>query len=132
MRRSLLGPLAAALVVIALGQAGPAAAAEEGAGSQGLFADLSPDQVDERAADLLAAIRADIAAIARDREELASASTEDSLVLDLQISARREEMLAAVHELVDGLLELEKTGSRPGLRASVVQICGQITPRIAQ
>jgi len=95
-----------------------------------LFSEMPPEQVGQRASDLLAGIQEDIAAIERYTERLTTASREDSLVLRLQRFDRREEVMADVHELADALLELEAGGAQAELHDRVGTAFVLITPQV--
>jgi small conductance mechanosensitive channel len=118
------------LLIVPLALATATTVAAQQPTGRDLFDEMPPAEVGERASSLLASIREDIAAIERVEERLATASREDSLVLDLQLFARREQALSDVHDLGDALLELEETGAQAELRERVTAAYEQITPSI--
>jgi len=96
-----------------------------------VMGDLSPDQLNDRAAVLLSQIRKTVAVLDRYRGKLESASSEDSLVLQRQISKRQIEALDQLHDMVDVLLDLEKSGPQETLRPAVEELCHLVVPQLS-
>jgi small conductance mechanosensitive channel len=90
--------------------------------------ELSPEIVGERANELLSGINDSIASVKRYDKEMAGASAEDRLVLQLQLYQLRIRIMDDIHQLADALLELEKAGPEPELREQVEDILARVTP----
>ncbi len=89
------------------------ASAQERAGTleqQKLLAEVDADSIGEQAAKLVAGIRTGIDRGDEMSSKLAGAGREDSLVLELQISRHRLQLLADIHKLADILYDLEQKG----------------------
>jgi len=92
--------------------------------------ELPPEMIGKRASELLSRINDTIASGKRYEKEMAGASAEDRLVLQLQIYQLRIRIMDDIHQLADALLELEKAGSQPKLRGQVEDVLARATPRL--
>jgi small conductance mechanosensitive channel len=92
--------------------------------------ELPPEMVGERANELLSRINDSIASVRRYEKEMAGASEEDRLVLQLQIYQLRIRIMDDIYQLADALLELEKAGPEPELRKQVEDVFARTTPRL--
>jgi len=90
--------------------------------------ELSPEMVGEHASELLSRINDSIASVKHYEKEMAGASAEDRLVLQLQIYQMRIRIMDDIHQMADALLELEKAGPEPELRGQVEDIFARVTP----
>jgi small conductance mechanosensitive channel len=120
--------------LLALVPLGPApATAQDAAGvdvARRVLADASTEQANERAGELMAAIRSALEAGLRYTAVLPTASAEDSLVIQRQISTRQIEILENMQELADLLIELEGREPQADLRARVEDMFTRVTPRL--
>ena len=90
--------------------------------------ELPPEMVGKRASELLSRINDTVASGKRYEKEMAGASAEDRLVLQMQIYKLRIRIMDDIHQLADALLELEKAGPEPELRGQVEDIFARVTP----
>ncbi len=88
------------------------------------------DSVSARTAAHIADIRADLLQIEAYHGKLATASSEDSLVLRLQMFASQQAVMDKLHRLADDLVNIEKDTPRPELRRDVVAAFDRTTPRV--
>jgi small conductance mechanosensitive channel len=95
---------------------------------EGLLSELPAEEVGERAVDLLARLNSAIDAITRHRDKLATASSEDRLVLQIRIFSLQAAALGDLHELADALYELERKGPQRELRDEVEGAFERVTP----
>jgi small conductance mechanosensitive channel len=102
--------------------------ASETGSDNGVVSELPPDQVGERANELLSRINGAVEAVERYERALAGANGEDRLVLQLQMFSLRKRILDDIHQLADELLQMEKAGQQPELRKQVVSIFPRVTP----
>ena len=96
--------------------------AAESAARQKLLADVPAASLDEHGAELVTRIRNGLDTYDQYIHESANANPEDSLVLQLQITALQVRMTADVHELADVLIVLEETGPQEQLRTEVEEV----------
>ncbi|UCD32828.1 MAG: mechanosensitive ion channel [Desulfobacterales bacterium] len=99
-------------------------------GNKKRVSELPPEMVGERASELLLSINDSIASVKSYEREMAGASAEDRLVLQLQIYQMRIRIIDDIHQLADALLELEKAGPEPELRGQVEDVFARVTPRL--
>ncbi len=123
------------LVPLLLSQTPGHAAAQDALGTvdqERLFSELPAEEVGERASDLLARMNSSIDAIMRHRDKLATASSEDRLVLQIRISSLQTAALGDLHELADVLHEQEQEGPQRELRDRVKGAFRRTTPLLWQ
>jgi small conductance mechanosensitive channel len=107
------------------------AAAQDAPGTvdqEGLVSELPAEEVGERASDLLARLNSSVDATIRHRGKLATASSEDRLVLRILISSLQVAALGDLHELADVLHEQEQKGPQRELKDQVERAFGRVTP----
>jgi len=95
-----------------------------------ILGEMPAEKVGERASELLTRIQDAIEQAETYREKMAAASSEDSIVLRIQIGALQLRLMEDVHELADALIELEKAGPQTDLRGRVEEAYVGVTPRI--
>ena len=123
----------AIILVIYLAAAGSNlhAAAQESSGKQkdkAPLAELSIEQVDKRASELIHKLRLQVENEERYVKQLKTASEEDRLVLDLQLVTVRREITNDVFLLTDLLLKLEQKTPQPELRKQVEELIAYVFP----
>lgn len=90
--------------------------------------ELPSKMFDKRANELLSRINDITASLKRYEIKIKSASTEDRLVLQLQIQKLRIQIMDDIQKLADVFLDLEKSGTQPRLRGQVENEFARITP----
>jgi len=90
----------------------------------------SPEMADKRVSELLSRINDLVASIKRYERKIDGASTEDRLVVQLQIHQLRIRMMSDIHQLTDALLKLEKAGPQPKLRKQLEDLFLLVTPKL--
>ena len=78
--------------------------------------ELPSKMFDKRANELLSRINDITASLKGYETKIKSASTEDRLVLQLQIQKLRIQIMDDIQKLADVFLDLEKSGTQPRLR----------------
>ena len=90
----------------------------------------SPEQVAKDADELLVRINRVNDEAGRYENALDAASGEDRLVLLLQINRLQKRVMADIHQLVEALLFLEKSGKQAELRERVERLCQDALPSL--
>ncbi len=123
------------LVPLLLSQTPGHAAAQDAPGTtdqERLVSELPVEDMGEHASDLLARTDRSIDAITRHRGKLATASSEDYLVLEIQIFSLQVAAMRDLHELADVLHEQEQEDPQRELRDQVEGAFERITPLLWQ
>jgi small conductance mechanosensitive channel len=92
--------------------------------------ELPPKIFDKRANELLSRINDITASLKRYETKIKSASTEDRLVLQLQIQKLRIQIMDDIQKLADVFLDLEQSGTQPRLRGQVEDEFARIIPQL--
>ena len=98
--------------------------------AQTLLETVPADSLTDNAAKLVSRIKRGVDVLENIQGKLVTASSEDSLVLRLQLTALVERTMTDVHELADVLAELEKEGPQTELRVEVEELHIYLAPRV--
>ena len=135
MKSAPFAVLAILLVPLLLSQTPGLAVAQDAPGTtdqETFVSELPAEEVGEQASDLLARMTRSIGAIKRHSGKLATASSEDYLVLQILMSSLQVAAMGDLHELADVLYEQEQKGQQRELRGQVEGAFERITPLLWQ
>ncbi len=121
----LLGPLPSGFRDRALAQT-----EAKTAGTGQLVRELPAARVGDQASELLKKVNALYKQGAAYTKALKTASREDRLTLELQVSALQKHVLNDVHQLGEALLTIEKSKKQPELRKQVEAVFAYTVPRL--
>ena len=129
-RLTILTAAAVAILLLTLASTPPVPAQEQESEVEQALADATPDQVGEQAAFLLARLAATQIEARAYRDRLAVASTEDSLVLRIQLRKSRDRLMNSIQELAEIVVTEGQDSVREELRDRVETVFNEITPAI--
>ncbi len=120
------------MTMLMLALTGPALGQDEKSETEVALENAPPEQVGERAAQLLDELDSIIAESKAYKERLLAASTEDSLVLQLQLAVRQDRFMDTLHQLADIALEAENVEVSDQLHNRAKMVFTQVSPVIWQ
>jgi small conductance mechanosensitive channel len=117
-------------MTMALTMSGSALAQDQKSAADEVLAEVNPEQVGEQAAKLLTQLETIIGESRVYSERLVVASSEDSLVLQLQIDARQDRFMETLQQIAEITNQEDETGDNAQLLDRTRIVFSDVTPQI--